>query len=421
MKRGIILILILLTINVASALTLNMNSEFSQGETLFAVLNGDISNTLTSNNIQFYRGHVKVPVDISFLKDEDSYYITGQLIGKQPGNYSIELTGLTYYELQQLKNTTITQNFTITEDIADFLVRPATLSVEDNFEITVENLKSSSITIQIESPFESIESVDVSSGKSKTIEFDIESINETGVYFINLSSENTHYDIPVYFVKVNESKNIRLEREPEEFQVGMSSNVSYNYSRIIRLFNKGDVMFENISLNLSEDLQDYAEISTYFIDELDKDDNVSFGVFFYPGDIPEVIYGEINIQIDSPDLNYTIPVMLNISESYIPLDSDSEVDLTNGSSDIVLIKSCAQLGGIVCTSTQTCGGTIKTSREGNCCIGTCKEDTSSSSTSKIIGWILIIAIVGFGIWFYFKKYKGTAPSINLLKEARPKI
>ncbi len=37
-------------------------------------------------------------------------------------------------------------------------------------------------------------------------------------------------------------------------------------------------------------------------------------------------------------------------------------------------------------------------------IGTC-EEIKESSLGKIIGWLIVIGVLGFGVWFYLKKYK----------------
>ena len=44
----------------------------------------------------------------------------------------------------------------------------------------------------------------------------------------------------------------------------------------------------------------------------------------------------------------------------------------------------------------------------------------ATSTGKIIGIVILILIIGVGIWFYKKKYKKAKKPANLLKIAKGK-
>lgn len=427
MKRLLILILFLFSLNLISAIDLEMNSEFSQGETFYATLEGDLQNTLVSEDVIFYRGHVDIPVDVSILNVGNKYYISGQLIGKHPGDYSIEINNLQYIELKELKETTLVKNFTISEDIADFSINPKIITTDKNFDLNLENLKSSTSFIKIESLFSSSSQVDISAGDTKAVNFGIEDINESGLYFINLSSLQTFYEVPVLVTikeEIKEPELVLFETEPEKIIINMSSNVSYEYSRFIRLRNDGNKDLEDIIISLSNSLNDYAELSSENVNILNENSSLTIKVSFNSRNESEVVEGEIDFWIDSQNLSYSLPILLNISQSYIPLEEDLEGDedllkpISGGNS----VKSCSEINGVICSDNEKCEGTINDLvPEKNCCIGTCEEKDESSSKGKLIGWGLIILIALFLIWFYFKKYKGAKPSINLLKASKPKI
>lgn len=121
--------------------------------------------------------------------------------------------------------------------------------------------------------------------------------------------------------------------------------------------------------------------------------------------------------------NYEIPVNIfeinkqakaeeKKEEGSINLD---EVETNDSEEEYVpaTTATCAMLNGIICAATQTCDGTIENARDAPCCLSKCHEKTESS-TLQIIGWIIVIIIVGFLVWFFKFKYRGAKTEINLL-------
>ena len=131
----------------------------------------------------------------------------------------------------------IIKNFTITEDVADFKVNPGFVITDEPFTIEVQNLRDFKIEIEINENktttnigfFESLFSlgtfegdIELFSGEIKDLEFDLG--NETSFSFIELKTENTTYEIPVYlFVseiieteEQNESEGTTTQEEEEE-------------------------------------------------------------------------------------------------------------------------------------------------------------------------------------------------------------
>lgn len=412
MQKEIILILMLVLISSVSAIDLNVKDTFAQGETFYATLEGDINSVLSQNNVIFYRGHTRVPIEATFLQINNTYYISAQLLGKQPGNYSIEIQDLEYIELREQKTIDLVKNFTISEDIADFIVEPELIITESDFKINLENLVSSQIEISSDS-WEGVNSFKIPSGENQEIDFSINNLEASELVFIKLSSTNTEYLVPIYIDKEPKQKIVKIDVEPLELIVQMSTNVSYNYSRIIYINNTGDFDLEDISIILSDSLEPYTNLSTDFISEISEGDSVKIGAFFFPNDSSNDVCGAIYFEINS-EIYQTLPVFLNMTESYIPISTDNEIT----ENDLSLTKSCEQLNGNVCEDNEDCEGVIENSLNGNCCIGKCAKKESSGSTSKIVGWVLIIGVIAFVVWFYLTKYKGVKPSVDLLKFSR---
>ena len=93
MKNSFVLLslLILSFIPIVSAIGINMNSNFSQGQTLTAQVTGNFVNPIQIQNILlYYNGHVRVSFIPFVDKVNNTYYFYGQLDGKVPGNYSLE-------------------------------------------------------------------------------------------------------------------------------------------------------------------------------------------------------------------------------------------------------------------------------------------------------------------------------------------
>ena len=65
MKKIVILLCLFLTLNVISALDIQMSDSFDQGETILAKIDRELSYPITKEKVSFYRGHVKIPLDFT--------------------------------------------------------------------------------------------------------------------------------------------------------------------------------------------------------------------------------------------------------------------------------------------------------------------------------------------------------------------
>src|SRR5271157_5060039 len=100
MKKSFILLsfLVLLLLPIISALQINMNTNLSQGQTLIAQVTGNFLGPIQIQNVLLYNGHVRVSF-IPYINDiNNTYYIYGQLGQQIPGNYSLNLTGVSYID-----------------------------------------------------------------------------------------------------------------------------------------------------------------------------------------------------------------------------------------------------------------------------------------------------------------------------------
>lgn len=212
MKKVLLLIALLLILPLFSAVEFDMKTNFSQGETLMARISGNFLEPVLKENIFFYRGHVKIPVEYDIAKIDEEYYIYALLGDKSSDNYSIALENVKYMEGTEVVKGDIIRNFTIINEMADFSINPGFVITSEDFSIEVQNLKDYQITIEIDENktetgggffsffFKDSDSGDnlviVKSGEIKNIEFELG--NETSFRKIWLSTENLEYEIPVY-------------------------------------------------------------------------------------------------------------------------------------------------------------------------------------------------------------------------------
>ena len=231
MKKTILILLafLILILPLMSAVEVDMKTEFSQGETLMAEISGNFLEYLEKENIFFYREHVKIPLDYDIAKIDDKYYVYAQLGDKTPNNYSLRIENVRYMQGVNIVEEDIIKNFVITDDLADFKVNPGFIIADEAFAIEVQNLRNFKIEIDInenktstgKSLFESwfslgtFESdIELFSGEIKDLEFDLG--NETSFNFIELSTENIIYKIPVYVFVIETTTEESEETTTEE-------------------------------------------------------------------------------------------------------------------------------------------------------------------------------------------------------------
>jgi len=412
-----------------SAVEFEMKTNFSQGETLMAKVSGYFLEPILKENIFFYRGHVRIPMEYDVAKIDKEFYIYALLTGKNPDNYSIVIKNARYMKGSRVSEEDIAKNFSIIENTTDFSINPGFIITKSDYFIEVQNLQDYKITIQIKTAiknetsekkgfFDSLlgigedeegNSTTLMSGEIKKINFELEDIEQPTSKIIQLSTENLTYVIPVYiFIKeVSEKKERGFKLEPSELNISMPTNS--NTTRIIYLYNTGQETLTNISLSMPDSLKSYISLSVNEIEELEENNSIKIELYIFSEE-EGGIQGNIKAKTGDETLLTYSAISLNFLKDYVPLDEDDEIFIT---------KPCSEWNGTICGKDEECEGKIKGAKDGNCCFGTCKK-IEESSIGKIIGWIVILVVAGFLIWFFKKRYKGAKKPIDLLKIAKGK-
>ncbi len=427
MKKSLIFILILFLFPIISAIEFDIKTEFDQQETLIAKVSGNFLEPITKDNIVFYRGHVRIPIDYGVVEIQEEFYIYAQLSGKTPNNYSIALEDITYTVLGRQSQENIIKNFSITNNTADFSVNPGAIFTEEDFSIEVENWQDSEIEISInidgeesgEGFFASLlgstsaeNSTIVKSGQKETINFKLKNITQPRSKTIKLSTDNLEYEIPVYVYSAQtpeEQESYQFEPDAD-LEINMATNT--NRTKKIYLFNTGDEILEDISISLSESLEQYVSLSIDEIEKVDPNEPVEINLEIIAGEEAGIITGEIKAKT-SKDLYIYLPVTLNLVKDYVLTEEDKKETINPS-------KNCSELNGTICEQNQECDVPEQYARDNKCCTGTCKDKEKPGPWGKIIGWLIVIAIIAGAIWFFKAKYRKASSPIDLFEVAKGK-
>ena len=142
MKFFSLALLVFLFFPLVSAVEFSVKENFSQGETFTARISGNFYRPISAGDIIFFKGHTRISMISSVQKIDGDFYISAQLFGKTPDNYSVVISNAQYYSGPELIKSDLSKNFTITPDSADFTITPGFILTGDDFFIQVKNNKS---------------------------------------------------------------------------------------------------------------------------------------------------------------------------------------------------------------------------------------------------------------------------------------
>lgn len=424
MKKIVVFILALLFLQFISAVEVDMNEDFGQGETILTKISGNFITPVTKENIFFYRSHVRIPMEYDVARINDDYYIYALLSDKQQGNYSISVEDVKYMKGAEISEENIIKNFSITDKIADFSLKPGFIITSKDFSIEIQNLQDRKLTVNIKTltnttannsreililPPDSKEtSISLKSGEIKEINFKL-GVGEPALQKIELKTDNLIYEIPVYILTPSSggSQKESFRFEPAELNFSLSTNMTAK--GIIHLYNAGDADMKNISLSLSDSIKPFANISVSKIENLHNNSNFAVELYFFSlGDIAV----EGNLKAETENLTAYSSISLKFLKSYTPSNETEQPP--------AVVKTCAELQGKICNETvEKCDTTPVYAKDNVCCLGTCQK-IKKSSTGRIIAIIFILVIIAGLVWFYFAKYKKTKKPVDLLKIAKGK-
>lgn len=390
MKKSLAFILFLILIYNLSAIGFEIKEKYSQGESIIAKISGNFPEGLAKEDVFFYRGNTRIPMDYDLSKINEDYYLYVNLFDKTTGNYTIALEDIKTQIAQKITQEDILKTFTITNNTADFSINKGFIITEDNFLIKIMNLVDEKINISYSYILKGTESIGV--GEEKDIKVSVENAELLKINILEIISANTKYEIPVYVLGIPEDKNEVISLSFDERELNISLDINNKTKRIVYLKNTGVETALQVRLTLSENLEKYMVLSKNEIDNLSAGLLYPIELLIVSPEIPKNLNGSL---IASSSGSNTI---LNIRLKFIPGYIESVKDKQSSS-----LKTCSQMNGTLCESIN-CKGEYFITTEGNCCLSLCEKEQGNSSWSTL-GWFILILIVIFILWVYFQKYR----------------
>jgi len=410
MKGGILIFLILIQIVLVSAVQINLKKEvFQPGETFLATVTGGILETIPKENVFFYReygGHVQVQIPYDIAKINNIYYIYAILPDTEQ-EYTLEIKDVYHHDSGYIGVQDFAVNFSTEGETAAFNIDPGFIISNKNFSITINNNLDSEINVT-SSFYGSEQTIELLPKQSAEIDFSIADIEETLITNILFSSSNFNYDIRAYIIKggnvVKNKTKLKKEIGFDPATIEATINKGQNYFFSIELVNLGEENITNITFRYPEEFEDFLTLQPSSIDELGPNKKREIDIVFTPtsmgnfSGILEAVSGNI-----STAFNMSFVVQENVT--------------TNST---ILIKSCTDIGGEVCSSDELCDGEITlTSDYEVCCKGSCNpiEKEKGQKRANILLSVVVIAVLIIILIIILKKTrKPRKTSEEILKE-----
>jgi len=399
MKRALPILLLILTLPLISAISIDLKEIYQPGQTLLATIQGNFVESLTTGQIYFYQGRIQIPLIYDLGKIQDKYYIYA-LLPNQEKNLSLIIKDAHYIENTEEYTQDIIQNFSVQGNLIDFSVSPGFIISNKDFEISIES-KTKALTATANFLTQTQE-VYIPEGQTKKITFSIKDLEQTTTN-ITVSANSISYTIPVLITKLNQTENKTptskyLKFSPTTRDIAVLINTERELK--INLENIGNSDLKDITFEIPEKFKDIIIINP---ETLNLKSGESEGINLTIKPTHAGLF-EDTIKAESEDSSTFFTLKLSVTEN---LTHDNSGD----------VKTCSYLGGEICASGKICDGETTASLEGNCCIGECIEKKSSGWKYF---WLFLIIIILLAIaWFIFKGKKPKSSS-EILKQKQEK-
>ncbi len=385
-KKNLLILLLIIAIPSVIAISTDMRSAYSQGETLIITISGNFLEPISNENIAFMHGHVQVPFEYDLKKIEGNYYLWA-IAPAAEDNYTLLIRGITTAVLGKIEKIDFMQNFSTLENLTDYSIKPGAIYASNDFEITINLNTDDKKDISINFP--SQREVSLSPGENK-IKFNIQDFNDSGFITISLGK----YNIPAFIIKNNSGTELappfRFVPRTISSTTLREENKQYPFS----IINNGPEGIEALHFEYNTDLFSIspeeaslkADETAYFnLSIKDTSQNIDENIF--------VIFNNISI---------ALPVKINFT------DNTSEVKTPYLESGYNPNKEfyCGELSGKLCSAGDVCSVATIVAKDGNCCTGTCsikKESSGLSWLGYLIGAFVLIGLIYLGLRYYSVK------------------
>ncbi len=365
------------------ALSTTMKETYQPGETLISKISGNLPEGVKPTQITILRGHVKVPFDYELQNIDGEYYIWALVPLNTSGIYTLLIQDVVTTVNGQRTTQQYYQNFSINGTTVPYAVKPGTIITSSDFELLVTSYIDENIAIPLDFP--TVGEAILRPG-TNTLKFSIADVVGTHVIPLQVGT----YKVVAYITgnaTVIQKRYIRTEPSYiEETLWKGGKEVTYS----VTLYNTGTETYRNIAVEYDKDV---LRVKPDTFKELKANKSISFNVSIIgtQKDISEIVIVRL-----SENTSMEIPLDIRFRSN----ESVSSNVTTNTTSNEYY---CVELGGAVCLGETSCDGSIRQTRDGECCIGACIafKEKSNAWIGYLIAGLLILA----GTYVYYRYHR----------------
>ena len=399
MKRLLIVLYVLL-IPTALAISTGIKPTYQQGETLITKISGNILEPINKENVELRRGYVQVPFEYDIKKIDKDYWLY-VLIPKSENNYSLRINDISTTVNGVPSIVDFEQNFTTTSEIVPYSIKPAIIITTDDFKITINSNLDIDQTISTDFP----ESRDLilNPGENK-LTFSIKN-SEPGFRLITIGN----YIIPVLIIKsvgiepIEEKKDNKTNEIIEiilpEFRfipaviesvIILDDQPLYPF----KIINTGETPIENIVFELNPEV---FIVSPEIIEIINPQEEAEFILFPNFQGIP--IHDTIRAR--SGDLE----IELTVNITYTKNSEEVRTPYLEEEFQETQAYYCSEIGQF-CIAGEVCDTETASTKDGpNCCPSDCKTPDKTTNKGKTVGYIIAAIVLIIIIIVVARYYK----------------
>ncbi len=403
MKKREILIffcaLILLFLESVSAVSTDLKAEYERGETIIIEISGNILEPIDKKDVEFFRGHVAIPIEYDLRKLENKYFLWA-IAPQNANNYTLVINNIATTSAGRTEIADFRQNFSVIENLTDYSIKPGFISAQEDFIVSIQLNEDSEKTINLSFPNE--REIILKPGRNDIL-FSIAGVNGSGLIETNIGKYVFHAFI------ISKLKNA-LEINPKSIESVVLSGDKATYP--FQIINLGE---EDINVNIEHDKTIFS-LSAENIN-LKAKGAAELNISLIGNVDEEMKKNGINqsIFIRSDGFFIELPVMIKFTEK----QDEAETPYLE---EYEKLEYCPNLNGIICTAGESCDGEVRASLDGACCIGKCAKE-EAGGYSPWIGYTIagvLFVIVLFIFWKY-RKTKGESSFNKRVEEAEEKL
>lgn len=397
------------------AISSDLKESYLPKETAIVKLSGSILNQITESDVKLKRNNVEIGFNYGVEKLSGEYYIWF-VAPDLAANYNLIVEDITTNEGGSIQISDYQESFSVNGTESDYTSVPGAIFASGNFYVDVILNEDTSKQINVDFPSRN---VNLQPGQNR-INFKTSDFSGTSLWNINLGK----YSIPAYVVgsgnnvsnnSTQNNSNIIVNETEEQNQSSQNFTAPINVSAESNFSFGSSVVVAKIPEN--------SESATINFEITNLGNSSILPLFFYnkasleilpeqrtlnPG---ETFIYNLTIKENSGDREI-IRAFSGNSSKYFILMINKSAEIVNATTEYVEEEVdsyfyCSELGGIICSSEESCSGTESESLDGVCCLEECSVETSGgfSWIGYLLGGILLVVLI-----FIFIKYRRTKPN-----------